>query len=387
MKRSMLFLLGCIAVLILAACGKEEIMAEKELMEDISMENDRNEDEEGAPGKAEDDQAEAAETPEAPSESAADPGAESETEPATEKDYFIEETFTSTVLASVKDGSSPAKEIKIYLPPTYYTSGKSYPAVYFFHGFGDSMHFILLNRFYFNELMVQQGNKEFIVVEVSGQRASASQGSFWVNSPVAGLWEDYVIDEIVPYIDNSYRTIPEAASRGIAGFSMGGFASLNLAFGHPDVFSSVQSLCPGVLKEGSLGSAMNSWRGDNTFLTCYGQSFAPNEDKERLCDIPLMDGTPEDDEIIEKWEAGFGDWDEKLDAYLQKNRPLKSIQVIYGAMDYYKWIPEGCIDLSELMTEKEIDHTLKELSTGHNIPTRYAEEYFIPFFSENLVSE
>ena len=304
-----------------------------------------------------------------------------------EGDHFIEETFTSTALASAKDGSSPTKQLKIYLPPSYYTSVKSYPVVYFFHGFGDTMSFNVARQFLFNQFMTEAGNKEFIVVEVDGSRGNSSQGSLWVNSPVTGMWEDYVIKEIVPYIDETYRTIPKAESRGTAGYSMGGFASLNLATRNPDVFSAVLSLCPGVLKEGSMKLAMDSWRGDNTFLTCYGQSFAPNEAKEEMCDIPAMDGTPEDNEIIGKWETGFGDWREKLDAYLAKNQPLKAIHVISGSNDYYKWIPEGCADLSEIMKEKGIDHVLTSLSIGHTFPTDYEKDYFVPFFSENLVFE
>ena len=312
---------------------------------------------------------------------------EESTETIAEGDHFIEETFTSTALASAKDGSSPTKQVKIYLPPSYYSSQKRYPTVYFFHGFGDYMNFIVARQFFFNQFMTEAGNQEFIVVEVDGSRADTSQGSFWMNSPVTGMWEDYVINEIIPYIDETYHTIAKAESRGIAGYSMGGYASLNLATRHPDVFSSVLALCPGVLKEGSLQIAMDSWRGDDTFLTCYGQTFAPNETKENMCDIPAMDGTPEDEEIIAKWETGFGDWNEKLDAYLAKNQPLKAIQVISGTTDYYKWIPEGCTDLSALMTEKGIDHTLTELKIGHTFPTGYEKDYFVPFFSENLIYE
>ncbi len=329
-------------------------------------------------------EAEKAEEPKEQTETAAE---EQVKEAVVEEVYYIDETFTSTALASAKDGSSPTKQLKVYLPPSYYSSGKNYPVVYFFHGFGDSMSFIAARKHYFNQFMIEEGSKEFIVVEVDGSRANTTQGSFWMNSPVTGMWEDYVMDEIIPYIDKTYHTIPKAESRGIAGYSMGGYASLNLAMRHPDVFSSVLSLCPGVLKKGSMQLAMSSWKGDNTFLTCYGQTFAPNEAKENMCDIPTLDGTPEDNEIIAKWENGFSNWNEKLDAYLAKNTPLKAIHVLKGTQDYYRWIPEGCDDLSALMTEKGIEHTMTDLNIGHYFPTGYEKDYFVPFFSENLVAE
>lgn len=390
--KKLLFLLCCLGVLItMAACKKEDkAMSEVENQKAAVNASEETpavaaaEKETASPAEAD-----TAENGTAAAGTAADEkGSEAVvTEATVEEDNTIEESFTSTALASAKDGSSPTKEIKIYLPPSYYSSQKRYPAVYFFHGFGDTMTFIAARKFFFNQFMTQTGNQEFIVVEVDGSRADTSQGSFWVNSPVTGMWEDYVIDEIIPHIDATYHTIAKAESRGIAGYSMGGYASLNLAMRHPDVFSSVLALCPGVLKKGSLQMAMDSWRGDNTFLTCYGQTFAPNESKENMCDIPTMDGTPEDNEIIAKWETGFSDWNEKLDAYLAKDQPLKAIDVISGTADYYKWIPEGCTDLSQLMDEKGIDHTLTELNIGHTFPSGYEKDYFVPFFSKNLVFE
>lgn len=301
--------------------------------------------------------------------------------------YYITESFESKALASAMDESSPTKEIKIYLPKSYYDADKRYPAVYYFHGFGNSLSFIIANKWGFEELMVQPNNKEFIVVEVSGHRTTTSEGSFWVNSPVTGQWEDYVIDEIVPYIDGKYKTIPNAESRGVAGFSMGGFASINLAFKHPDIFSSVMAVGPGLLKEGSIEVAIKGWRGDSTFLRCYGQSFAPNIDKDELCDIPTLDGTPEDNEIIEKWDTGFGDLEEKVNAYLELDQELKAVHLIYGKADSYKWIPEGTIDFSRILTEQGIDHELTELNIGHSLPNDYAKDYFVPFFSDSLVFE
>ena len=393
--KSKYILAGCLLMtFILSACGKDEAIMSKneEQMGAVSTEGEASvigngKEENGLDRTASEDGRTDADASREGTLEMATPE-EKDTEAVVEGEHYIDEIFTSAALASAKDGSSPTKRLKVYLPPNYYTSGKRYPVVYFFHGFGDGMSFIAGRKHHFNQLMIREGFQEFIVVEVDGSRANSSQGSFWMNSPVTGMWEDYVIDEIVPYIDQTYHTIPRAESRGIAGYSMGGYASLNLAMRHPHVFSSVLSLCPGVLKKGSLQLAMDSWRGDKTFLTCYGQTFAPNEAKENMCDIPAMDGTPEDMEIAAKWEDGFGNWEEKLDAYLTKDKPLKAIHVIKGTLDYYKWIPEGCDDLSRLMAEKGIDYyTMTELAIGHTFPTGYEKDYFIPFFSEHLVFE
>lgn len=305
-------------------------------------------------------------------------------EPVQDGEHFIKTTFTSAALSSAKDGSSNEKKLYIYLPPNYYFSDERYPVIYYFHGFGDPMNFITSNKMALDKNMLLPENKEFIVVEVDGSRSSSSEGSFWVNSPVTGQWEDYVVKELVPYIDDNYRTIAKAEARGLAGYSMGGFASLNLALSHPDIFCATISFCPGVLKNGSIELAMSSWNGDGLFLRCYGQSFAPNEANGKMCDIPALDGSAEDGLIIEKWENGFGNFDKKLDNYLSGNKALKAIQVVYGSYDYYKWIIESCEDLSELMTARGIEHTLTELKIGHNTPPDQVAKYIVPFFAANL---
>lgn len=50
-------------------------------------------------------------------------------------------------------------------------------------------------------------------------------------------YEDYVVHDLLAWVDLTYRTRPERAARGIGGLSMGGLGALALAMRHPDVFS------------------------------------------------------------------------------------------------------------------------------------------------------
>lgn len=300
--------------------------------------------------------------------------------------HLITVKFESKLLSYALVKGTPTKETLIYLPPSYYSSEKRYPVVYFFHGFSESPYYVRSSEKVFTKLMQEAQMKEFIVVGVDG-RTKGTDGSFFANSSVTGQWEDYVVNEIIPYIDENYRTIAKAESRGTAGFSMGGFACLNLAFLYPDTFSSVLSLCPGLLKDGSLEIAMKSWNGDSQFLKCYGQTFSPNPDSKSLGDIPKMDGSEADAVIRDHWENGFGKLQEKIDNYQALNQSLNKIEIIFGSSDSYKWIPEGSKYFSELLTAEGIEHTLIEIPGGHTIPGNYTEEYFVPFFSEALSFE
>jgi predicted esterase len=226
-------------------------------------------------------------------------------------------------------------------------------------------------------------DKEFIVVGVDCNTMEGA-GSFFANSEVIGNWDEFMIKEIIPYIDENYRSLADVNSRACMGFSMGGFIALNMAFLHPDTFSSTLAMAPGLLRDDQLDEAMKSWQSDRPFLEAYGHAFAPNTENEDLCDIPTLDGSEEDNTICDKWLSGYGHLEEKVDKYLELNQPLKKIQIVYGIQDVYSWIPEGCKYMSELMTEKGIDHTLSEAKNGHTIPRDFIENYVVPFYSDAL---
>ncbi len=52
------------------------------------------------------------------------------------------------------------------------------------------------------------------------------EGSFFNNSPITGNWEDFVVKDVVNYIDANFRTLPSADSRALIGLSMGGYGAL-----------------------------------------------------------------------------------------------------------------------------------------------------------------
>ncbi len=112
----------------------------------------------------------------------------------------------------------------IYLPPDY-SSGKRYPVIYHLHGW--------------------TGNESSEI----GPMAQVCQGrnaitvfpnlSLPVNDPEHFPIESVIIDELIPYIDQEYRTLTDRAHRGISGFSMGGGMAFYYAVKYPELFSSV----------------------------------------------------------------------------------------------------------------------------------------------------
>ncbi|HEY8391229.1 MAG TPA: alpha/beta hydrolase-fold protein [Capillibacterium sp.] len=272
----------------------------------------------------------------------------------------------------------------IALPPSYFSSDKSYPVVYFLHGFGESPQSVGLFARIADSLYEENQLNEMIIVGINGTNRLG--GSFYVNSPVTGNWEDFVVNDVIGYIEQNYRTIPQSSSRGIAGFSMGGFAAINLAFRHPDVFGVLYSLAPGLFDENGLAQAMTTW--DQRFKTAYGAAFSPNPKLPYPhSEIPVLDNSAEDNRIKANWENGFGNLKQKIAAYLSTGTTLKSIRIEVGEYDYYKWIINGCAYFSQLLTAEGIPHELNRFSGSHRLTSTLIENSILPYFSQHFASD
>lgn len=261
-------------------------------------------------------------------------------------------------LAGNLTGEAAEQPVYVYLPPSYKDSDARYPVLYFFAGYYDRSDIDFLS----GAVAEMMQEKEFIVVSIMD--GNSLHGSFGANSPVIGNWRDFFLKDAIPYVDSHFRTIASAEGRIVSGASMGGHIALRLAFEHPEVFSALYALFPGVFAENGLEHAMPTW--DQEFLNAYGAAYAPNMDKPYPhADYPSMDGSPEDLAIRAKWHKGFGELPQLLDAYLAQPVRLKSIAVEVGSNDEYPWIPEGCIYFNNLLCERKIAHAFI-YTNGHH---------------------
>src|SRR6201987_3089650 len=125
----------------------------------------------------------------------------------------------------------------ILLPPSYdEKKNHRYPVLYFLHGLGDNEQMFLHSGGWnlVEDLWEQHQLGEFLIV------TPAAGASFYVNSHDGKQrYEDFFLREFMPAIEDRYRINAKRATRGIAGFSMGGYGTLRLAFLHPDLFGSV----------------------------------------------------------------------------------------------------------------------------------------------------
>ncbi len=180
---------------------------------------------------------------------------------------FIVKSIPAPSLKGSLLGDRETQDIAVYLPPSYYSSGKRYPVIYFLSNFpGNENMFdywkseftIALNddarsddlkriveyksKKNRNEIKNYKANRksnlrrEMIIVIISEKNLFG--GSFYLNSPVIGRWEDFVFKDSVGFVDRNFRTIPDSGSRGIAGNLDGASAALRIAMEHPEIFCS-----------------------------------------------------------------------------------------------------------------------------------------------------
>src|SRR5687768_14493806 len=168
----------------------------------------------------------------------------------------------SDVLKGNPLGDAHVRDLFVYLPPHYEDDGERYPVVYCLTGFTGRGKMLLNDNPFTPNLaermdkLIATGTVKPIIV-VMPDCFTRYGGSQYINSTATGRYEDYLVDEIVPYIDEEFRTIAARDSRAVMGKSSGGYGSLVMGLRHADVFGLVCSTA-----------------GDAYFEYCYPMDFA-----------------------------------------------------------------------------------------------------------------
>jgi hypothetical protein len=152
----------------------------------------------------------------------------------------------STILRDNLIGLNPQRRLKIYLPPGYAEGKQRYPVIYLLHSINwDNERMFVpgtLAQPTFDRAIARGVIRPFILV--APDYTTPGVGSFFANSTTTGRFEDHTMQEVIPFIDANYRTLPGAQSRGITGDFMGAYGALRYAFRHPDAFGVVYGMHP-----------------------------------------------------------------------------------------------------------------------------------------------
>lgn len=291
------------------------------------------------------------------------------------------EHLSSSILRENLTGLDPERVIKVYLPPSYADSDRSFPVVYFCHNinwsaeqvFADGNMVRLLERAFADRIV-----GEFILVAAS--YTTPTMGSLYENSPITGRWLDYTVGEVVPLVDRKFRTIPRRESRAVIGDFMGGRGALALGMTHPEIFSVVYALHPVAtgndylpftympIDWGRIHQARSFADlpvGDRSrIFVMISQAFLPNPDRPPFfCDFPveMEDGRPVvQPERIRRLQRAFN-LQEWLDTAAPNLRTLRGLAFDWGRFD---------VTIAHVMSNQSFTRRLFDLNVPHE-----AEEF------------
>ncbi|MFX4270807.1 alpha/beta hydrolase [Propionibacteriaceae bacterium Y1685] len=124
----------------------------------------------------------------------------------------------------------------VLLPEDYHTSGKRYPVLYWLHGGVQDFRSQVNDKNL--DFMGRTAGKDLIVVFPDGGHAG------WYCNPVTSNvgprnWESFHMNQLLPWVDQNFRTHAEFNGRAVAGFSMGGHGAIKYAAKYYGHFASV----------------------------------------------------------------------------------------------------------------------------------------------------
>lgn len=198
------------------------------------------------------------------------------------------------------------RKYAIYLPPGYETSQRSYPVLYLLHGAGDDQ----TGWVQFGEVQhiadkaFEEGKATPMIIVMpdanTGQRGYAND--------VRNEWryEDFFFQELMPYVEKTYRIKTEKRFRAVAGLSMGGGGSFTYALHHPELFSSA---CPLSAATGPMAledtkAQLKRAKPDANYTDAEIEAYF-----KRQSVLELIKNMPDDQKKAVRWYIDCGDDD------------------------------------------------------------------------------
>jgi enterochelin esterase-like enzyme len=125
----------------------------------------------------------------------------------------------------------------VYLPPGFSAQGR-YPVLYVLHGIRGSPYSIangLSFASFADNAIVDRRVRPFLAVMPPAGLTPRFKGEW------TGVWERYVVDEVVPWTDRHLPALRLRDARAIAGLSAGGYGAADIGLRHPTLFGTIES--------------------------------------------------------------------------------------------------------------------------------------------------
>lgn len=305
-----------------------------------------------------------------------------------------------TSLEGNLEGNAVDRDVLVFLPPGYAgNKSRRYPVIYALHGYSIGA------EQWSKEIHVPQtiegafalGTNEVIVVMPDSK--TVHNGSMYSSSVTTGDFERFIARDVVAYIDQNYRTIPNRLSRGLVGHSMGGYGATRIGMKHADVFGSLYIMSPCCLSPRPAGPANPETEKqlaavqtleDSAKLPFFlraqlatAAAWSPNPKNPPLyLDLPVKNGEVQPD-VIAKWAANsplaF------IDQYINDLKMYRAIALDVGDQDGLR---ADAGKLRDALDKYGIANSFEVYKGTHTsaVAVRF-QNYVMPFFNKNLCFE
>ncbi len=223
-------------------------------------------------------------------------------------------TGSGRVESRALDSTNPAQEFLIYLPPCYQQkSDERYPVLYLLHGqtYTDDQ-WVRLGAPSAADDLIHSGEVPPFIMVFPDDR-------YW-NLPPGGGFGDRLINLLIPFVDENYRTLADRDHRALGGLSRGGGWAIHLALGHYDLFGTIGLHSPVIFDEdGAMLQQLVRAVPSNSWPRLWLD--AGDRDGE-LGDVRRFEGLLTAYEVAHEWRLYTGDhtepyWHAHIVEYLQ----------------------------------------------------------------------
>jgi len=196
------------------------------------------------------------------------------------------------------------RKFAIYLPPDYESSQRNYPVLYLLHGGGDDQ----TGWVQFGEVLnitdkaIREGTTTPMVIVMPD--ANTTRRGYANDVTNTWRYEDFFFQELMPYIEKTYRVKTEKRFRAIAGLSMGGDGTFTYALHHPELFAAACPLSAGT-GPANLDSTRARFKRDNS--TASDDEITAFYKRQSV--LELINNLPDSSKKAVRWYIDCGDDD------------------------------------------------------------------------------
>jgi S-formylglutathione hydrolase FrmB len=280
---------------------------------------------------------------------------------------FDEHVIASEALRGNPLGDPHERPLWVYVPPGYDDEPeRRYPSIYVIQGYTGQLD-MWRNRAPFgaptypelaDEVFASGEVPLAIVVWVDAWTSLG--GSQFLDSPAIGRYHTYLCEDVVTWVDSRYRTLADAAHRGIQGKSSGGYGAMVTPMLRPDLFGGLATHAGDalfehcyekdfgetlrVLRDNYEGSFERFWAefrarplvtkpGDFVVVNTWGMAAAYSADDDGAVQLPFDDLGRLRPDVWERWLA----WDpvRMAERYADALRGLRAVYIDAGTSDEY----------------------------------------------------